>query len=118
MTIRFPICVAVTAGALMMTGCDREEEVETAPTPPATAPAATGDADTVDAETRVKFQTLMEQVTLHIRNREFQAAETGLGQMEQMRDQLDDAMRQQIDTTRAALTAARGAPAAPGTPAK
>ena len=125
------MCLVVLAG-VAPAGCERDEPDPVVTTPPvtppvapATAPAAdAGGADakageagvTVDEATRVKFNTLIEQVTRHIRNREFDAADTGLREIEQMRATLSEPMKQQITTTRAALTAARAAPAAP--PAK
>ena len=122
------MCVVVLAG-VAAAGCERDEPgpVVTPPvvvpaTTPATAPAGEADAKageagvTVDEATRVKFNTLIDQVTRHIRNREFDAAETGLREIEQMRATLSEPMKQQIATTRAALTAARAAPATP--PAK
>ena len=122
------MCFVVLAG-VAPAGCEREETDPVVTTPPvtppvapATAPATTpaGGADakageagvTVDEATRVKFNTLIEQVTRHIRNREFDAAETGLREIEQMRATISEPMKQQIVTTRAALTAARSAPAA------
>lgn len=118
--------------AVLAPGCEREEPdpVVTPPvtpvvpttvpapdTQPADASAGAGAGTvTVDEATKVKFNTLVEQVTQHIRNREFQAAETGLRDLEQMRGTLTEPMKQQITTARAALTAARAAPAAP--PAK
>lgn len=116
----------VLLAAVTFAACDRENEVTpvTTPppattTPPATAPAETDPAEgtattTVDEATRVKFQTLVEQVTAHIRNREFDAAETGLRELEQMRGTVTEPMKQQIATTRAALTAARAAPGGAG----
>ncbi len=125
---RYPLLAAALTAAMTLTACETEEEtrpVTSPPTVPAAETPATAPADgamaaegavTVDAATRTKFTTLMEQVTKHISNREFPAAETGLAEMNQMRDKLDDAMKRQIDTTRAALTAARTAPAAPAGP--
>lgn len=106
--------------AVSLGGCDSgEDPVGPPPAAPATVPAEVADdADAragetmeVDEATRVKFNTLVEQVTAHIRNREFDAAETGLGELDKMRGTVDDAMKQQIETARAALTAARAAPA-------
>ena len=123
------MCFVVLAG-VAPAGCEREETDPVVTTPPVTPPVVTtpatvpaADADaadakageagvTVDEATRVKFNTLIEQVTRHIRNREFDAAETGLREIEQMRATISEPMKQQIVTTRAALTAARSAPAA------
>jgi hypothetical protein len=112
----------VVLGGIAAAGCDREEAADPVVTtpPPTTAPVATAPAGEVDAKavvvdeaTRVKFKTLLEQVTQHIRNREFDAADTGLREIERMRATLDGPMKQQITTTRAALSAARAAPTTP-----
>ena len=121
MSKRFSTGAAALTAAFALAACDRDEPVNE-PAPPVVAPATVPVAEpadenvTVDEATRAKFNTLLEQVTRHIRNREFEAAETGLREMEQMRGTITEPMKQQIVTTRAALTAARAAPAAP--PAK
>lgn len=126
-SMRAVLAFVVVLGGVAVAGCDREEAADPVVTtppptpPPVTAPAApASEADAkavvVDEVTRVKFKTLLEQVTQHIRNREFDAADTGLRSIEQMRASLDEPMKQQITTTRAALSAARTAPSTP--PAK
>lgn len=116
------LLAAMVGLTVMTTGCEREEPPAGEPTGVTAEPDAAGEAEPaavveVEEATRVKFNTLIDQVTQHIRSRNFEAAETGLGELSAMRGQLDESMRRQIETTRAALTAARtGAPAAPGAP--
>ena len=123
--VRPVLAFVVVLGGVGAAGCDREEAGDAVVTPPPpttlpvtdrpTAPAGEADAKAVvvDEATRVKFKTLLEQVTQHIRNREFDAADSGLRSIEQMRATLDEPMKQQITTTRAALSAARAAPRTP-----
>lgn len=101
--------VLVSALSLLLAGsvgCDREEETVAPAEPVETTPAEPA-APTIDTETKVRFETLMEQVTEHVRKREFDAADTGLRELEKMAGTLPETMRQQITTVRAALTAAR-----------
>lgn len=86
-----------------VTGCGRESTETPAP-------------DTTVTETQASFDTLVTLTNSHIREGNFEAAETSLREMEQLGPQLTDVMRQQIQTMRAALTAAR-AGGSPGDPA-
>lgn len=92
----FAILAVVVLFTLGVVGCGRDE--------PEPAPEA---QPQVNAETETRFNTLVEQVTEHIRKGEYDGAETGLRELEKMSASLPEAMQQQVATTRAALTAAR-----------
>ena len=107
------LVLAMSCMLIGSAGCDREEE-EVPVTPPQTEPVAnTPQAAEIDTATKVRFETLVQQVTEHIRKREFDAAETGLRELDKMSATLPESMRQQLVTARAALSAARAGSADP-----
>ena len=121
----FPVLMltgAMTFSLVHLTGCESrdEEVVEPAPAAPAEPAEPAAAEATVDEATRIKFETLVKQVTEHIRKGELEGADTGLRELEKMSANLPEAMKQQVATVRAALAAARtsGTTPAPGaTPA-
>ncbi|HEV2293710.1 MAG TPA: hypothetical protein VGR35_07630 [Tepidisphaeraceae bacterium] len=87
-----------------LAGCERKSTETAAP-------------ETSANETQASFDALVSVTNTHIREGNFDAAETSLREMEQLGN-LTEPMRQQIQTMRAALNAARtgGTGATPSTP--
>jgi hypothetical protein len=88
----------VLAMGVIVAGCERDRTTADPPAQPV-----------ADQETQIRAQTLIDQVILHIRNGQFDAAETSLHELEKISATLPEGMQRQVDTARASLTAARTA---------
>jgi hypothetical protein len=89
------VLMSLLLGLGVLSGCEREEG------------AARERETAADVQSDARFDTLIELATTHIENQNFQGAETALRELEAMRGELDESQRQQIETIRAALSAAR-----------
>jgi len=104
-------------GSALLVAC--EQRPEATPSGRNNPPSNTrnGMSSTVtDQNAEVRAQTLIEQVNRHIRNKEYDAAETSLSELESMKSSLSQSMQTQITSLRTTLNAARASSTVNTTP--
>ena len=91
-------------GSMLLVGCEETgQDTQRGPGASRTTPSAPQGGQNV----QVRAQTLIDQANEHIRNRDYQAAENTLRELENMRTQLPQEMQQQITAVRSSLNAAK-----------
>jgi TolA-binding protein len=113
-------------GSALVVGC--EEQADNTPsrgtggttTRSPSTPGTTRDTSTgINQNAQARAQTLIDQVNQHIKNKDYQAAETALRELETMRSDLPQNLQTQITTLRSSLNVAKQGsmqPPSPSTP--
>jgi len=102
------VLASLIVGSTLGLGCEQKPEASPRKTTPS---ETTGTVDHASASTRA--QTLIDQFNQHVRNKEFDAAESNLRELEGMKNDLPQTMQTQIAQLRTRLDAAKSANMSP-----
>lgn len=119
MTTHRTLIAGLILGSALAVGCEEQPDTTTTPRSPRTdtttrTPSTPTPRDT-DARTgtgsmqnvQARAQTLIDQINQHIKNGDYQAAETAIRELESIRSQLPQHMQTQVTTLRTSLNTAK-----------